>query len=472
MRAKVQADWFKPFRPEEVNFNYTEANAWQYNFFVPQDVNTMIDWMGGNEPFDEFLTELFTVSSETSGRHQADITGLIGQYAHGNEPSHHMAYLYNYAGKPWKTQHRVREILHTMYHNQPDGLSGNEDCGQMSSWYVLSAMGFYPVTPGSVDYILGAPLFDEVKLNLENGESFVIKASNQSEENQYVKSVEMNGKPLRKAFIKHQDMMNGGSLEFTMSENPVKDWYTEFPVQRITEEQIVPVPYVKKGNNTFVDKASIELGCADNESEIFYTLGESIKKKSFKKYTRAIKLEKTTTIHFYAQKEDKKSATLKTTFHQVPANISIKLDATYANQYAASGDHALIDGLKGGDNFKTGTWQGYQGQDVVATIDLSEKQKVNKLTVGFLQDSKSWIVYPEWVEILVSDDGERFVSIRKITNEVSQKKMGAMVQRFAFDVDKEVRFIKMIAKNPGVLPEWHLGAGGKPWIFTDEMEIE
>ena len=147
-RAKKSHTWFAPFRPEEVNFNYTEANAWQYSLFVPQDISGHIKLMGGAKNYEQHLDNMFSASTKTSGREQPDVTGLIGQYAHGNEPSHHMAYLYNYVGKPHKTQKIVRQILDEQYTHLPDGLSGNEDCGQMSAWYVLSAMGFYSVTPG------------------------------------------------------------------------------------------------------------------------------------------------------------------------------------------------------------------------------------------------------------------------------------------------------------------------------------
>ena len=148
MVSKTAHRWCNPFDPTEVNFHYTEANSWQYSLYVPQDVEGLIKYLGGPAALEKYLDDLFSSSSETSGREQADITGLIGQYAHGNEPSHHMAYLYNYIGKPWKTQARVHEIMTELYQAQPDGLPGNEDCGQMSSWYVFSAMGLYPVCPG------------------------------------------------------------------------------------------------------------------------------------------------------------------------------------------------------------------------------------------------------------------------------------------------------------------------------------
>ena len=177
LRAKMNSSWFAPFDPAEVNFNYTEANAWQYSLFAPQDVDGLIKLMGGPEKLEAHLDALFVAPDATSGRHQVDITGLIGQYAHGNEPSHHMAYLYNYTGKPWKAQEKLDQIMNELYSNTPDGLSGNEDCGQMSSWYNLSAMGFYSVTPGTDYYMVGAPRFTETTMHLENGNTFTRKSS-------------------------------------------------------------------------------------------------------------------------------------------------------------------------------------------------------------------------------------------------------------------------------------------------------
>ena len=159
MRARLNGGWFKPFEPSEVNFNYTEANSWQYSLFVPQDVSGLINLFGGNEKFEQRLDDLFATNSETTGRHQADITGLIGQYAHGNEPSHHIAHLYNFVGQPWKTQGLTDQIMKKLYFNNPNGLAGNEDCGQMSAWLVMSALGFYPLNPASNQYTFGTPWF-------------------------------------------------------------------------------------------------------------------------------------------------------------------------------------------------------------------------------------------------------------------------------------------------------------------------
>ena len=224
MRPRSNGGWVEPFDPREVTSAFTEANSWQYTFFAPQDISGLVALMGGRAKFAGKLDQLFTVESRTTGREQVDITGLIGQYAHGNEPSHHMAYLYDYVGQPWKTQMRVRQIMDQFYKPGPDGLIGNEDCGQMSAWYVLSAAGFYPVTPGSTVYAIGTPLFPEVRFNLQNGKSFVVRAVNASERNIYIQSARMNGKTYNKSFLLHQDLMAGGELVFTMGPRPNVRW--------------------------------------------------------------------------------------------------------------------------------------------------------------------------------------------------------------------------------------------------------
>lgn len=192
MRAKENARWFEPFDPRSVSFNYTEANAWQYSFFAPQDVAGLIELYGGRENFVRKLDQLFSEREELSGRNQLDISGMIGQYAQGNEPSHHVSYLFNYAGAPWRTQELVRRIVDSLYGAEPDGLCGNDDCGQMSAWYVFSAMGFYPVTPGLPYYSIGSPLFDRVTIRLEDGKQFVIRTESNSARNKFIQSARLN----------------------------------------------------------------------------------------------------------------------------------------------------------------------------------------------------------------------------------------------------------------------------------------
>jgi len=222
----VNADgsWKTPFNPRFSNHRrdeYVEGNSWQWSWFVPHDIDGLIALHGGRKPFIQKLDSLFSVQSDIDGNNSsADITGLVGQYAHGNEPSHHIAYLYNYVGQPWKTQELADKILNTLYFNDANGLSGNEDCGQMSAWYILSSLGIYQVSPGDPTYTLGRPLFSEAKVHLENGKTFVVKAQNNSVVNKYVTKVSLNGTPLKTPFITHEDILKGGTLEFVMSAHP------------------------------------------------------------------------------------------------------------------------------------------------------------------------------------------------------------------------------------------------------------
>lgn len=211
---------FDPFYSSYGECDWVEGNSWQYSFFVPHDVEGLIALHGDKNTFAEALDKLFSVPTDMSGHDvPIDITGLIGQYAHGNEPSHHVAYLYNYTGQPHKTQEKVHEIMTTLYTTQPDGLCGNEDCGQMSAWYVYSAMGFYPVNPAGGVYVFGKPMLDKADLKI-GANTFTIEAHNLSKENIYIQSIKLNGEKYNKLYITHQDIVKGGKLEFEMGAQP------------------------------------------------------------------------------------------------------------------------------------------------------------------------------------------------------------------------------------------------------------
>jgi predicted alpha-1,2-mannosidase len=210
--------WTPGFAPLKSKNNlYAEGNAWQYLWLVPQDVPGLISILGGEKEFNSRLDEFFKLKSEED---LADLTGLIGQYAHGNEPSHHIAYLYTYSGQQWKTAEKVRFILKDMYLGIPDGIIGNEDCGQMSAWYVFSSLGFYPVFPASGMYVIGSPLFDKATINLDGGKKFTVESINNGPKNIYIQSITLNGKSYQKAYILHTDIMNGGLLKIVMGSKP------------------------------------------------------------------------------------------------------------------------------------------------------------------------------------------------------------------------------------------------------------
>ena len=219
---------FDPRRSEHRKDDYCEGNGWQYLWLTPQHPYKLIELLGGDEAFAGKLSQLFEQESVITGQGESpDISGLIGQYAHGNEPGHHTSYLFAYAGKPWKTQQLVRKIMATQYRNDHDGYAGNEDCGQMSAWYVLSAMGFYPVNPASGIYVIGSPAVDYAKIELPKGKTFEIFAKNNSSDNIYIQSAKLNGKPLERSYFTHKELVAGGRLELQMGSQPNKLWASQ-----------------------------------------------------------------------------------------------------------------------------------------------------------------------------------------------------------------------------------------------------
>ncbi len=230
MRGKLSnGQWTTPFDPafsKHEGSDYTEGNAWQYLWLAPQDVNGLIELLGGKDAFADKLDQLFNVEEGVKGNEaSSDISGLIGAYAHGNEPGHHTSFLFNYAGRAWRTQELNRQIQETMYTNKPDGLCGNEDCGQMSAWYVFSAMGFYPVNPSELKYQFGSPIVQEAKIEVAPGKFFTMKAPLASKDNKYIQEVKLNGQVIDRTFITHQEIIDGGTLEFTMGTEPNKECF-------------------------------------------------------------------------------------------------------------------------------------------------------------------------------------------------------------------------------------------------------
>ena len=477
MRGKMNGMFAKPFDPTEVNFMLTEANTWQYTFFVPQDISGLMALMGGEEEFVNKLDTLFSTHASLSGRQQSDITGLIGQYAHGNEPSHHMAYLYNFAGQPWKTQKMVRKIMGELYGPGPDGLCGNEDCGQMSAWYVLSSMGFYPVTPGKDQYIIGSPVFEKVIINLENGKQFKIIAGDNSPEDIHITAATLNDTAYNKSYFTHDDIMKGGEFSLEMDEHYSDTWGVgegNIPVSSINEHPITPVPFIIADSRSFVKDLDIELANIFPDAEIFFDYGDSKTKGAYLPYSRPIKITRPIHLRSYAiRNQFSVSPVISGEFNLMPEGRSVKIKFPYSSQYAAGGDHGLIDMLRGGDNFRTGFWHGYHGVDLDAIIDLGSKQKISSISAGFLQDQRSWIFMPEFVEVHISEDGQDYQSIGTVRNAVPQNEEGAITKDFQFRPPAvDIRYIRVYAKNIGVCPEWHPGSGNPAWIFVDEIMIK
>ena len=478
MRPRKNGNWLSPFEPREVNNHYTEANSWQYSFFVPQDISGLINLMGGEKAFEQKLDELFSATSETEGRTQADITGLIGQYAHGNEPSHHMVYLYNYIGKPNKTQEKVYQILTEFYKNNPDGLIGNEDCGQMSAWYVLSSMGFYQVCPGKPEYTIGSPLFDNIKINLENGKTFQITKKNASDKFQYIQASKLNEKISNNSVLSHSTIVGGGILELSLQEKlDEKNMFGKSgklrPSTAITTKQIIPVPIIITPFKLTETKKTISIEHPDHKVKLYYTIDGTEPTNKSKIYTGSFTSDTSITIKAKAYLGLESSSTTMATAYKKPNTWKVNIQSQYNKQYDAGGDEGIIDGQHATINWRSGGWQGYQGQDFNCIVDLGKVMAIQYVTAEFLQDTRSWILYPKEVIYEISEDGINYKPFGVIKNGVAADDYDLQMRTFFNNntVKINARYVKIKATNFGKLPDWHQGNGGDAFIFIDEIEV-
>ena len=443
MRPKKNGGWNKPFDPKEINNNFTEGNSWQYSFFVPQDIPGMIQAYGGAAKFEAKLDEIFNSESKTTGREQVDVTGLIGQYAHGNEPSHHMAYLYNYVGKPEKTTEKVHYILDNFYKNAPDGLIGNEDCGQMSAWYVLSSLGIYDVTPGKAEWSVTQSSFEKIKVNLEDKTAKDI-------------SKQMPIDELKYFGIKNNDKVVSDGFSFN---------------------EIIPVPVIQAESKSFKDTMKVEIISQNPNDTIYFFVSDKddyLAKKAFVLYSKPFEILETSTISAYIKKDENQSNTISATYFKKPNNYTIDIKSKYNPQYTAGGDEGIIDGISGSENWRKGEWQGYQSQDFEAVIDLQSEKNVSNFSATFLQDSRSWILMPTKVDYYSSSDNVHFTLIGTVENNLDPKYNENKIQNFEYKSLKEInaKYIKVKAYNFGKLPEWNQGFGGDAFIFIDEITIK
>lgn len=476
-RAKSNATWHTPFDPFEVNFNYTEANAWQYRFAAPQDVSGMIRLHGGRENFAKALDEIFSAKTATSGRVQADLTGLVGQYVQGNEPSHHIAYLYNFVGQPHKTQQRVQQIMREMYSDQPDGLSGNEDCGQMSAWFVFSAMGFYPVNPVGGQYVLGSPLFEKTILHLPTGNKFMVQAKAKSDKNIYLQNARLGGVPYARSYIWHDKIAYGGELIFEMIDLP-SIWGTRpenCPVSKIDAPAIVTTPFVAAGKRVFEKKQSIQLATPDTATLIFYTLDGSVPTSKSKTYAKPFSISKNTTLRAIAVRDGQTSNELNAVFTKMRDGLKVeKYNCQFSNQYTGRGKTGLVDQIRGAADFRSGDWQGFEGQNFDVVFDLGKKQGIDRVVAGFLQDENSWIFFPKKVRVEISADGKNFQPAGEVETKVAPAQKGTFQQDFEVKMQAgaAARFVRVVGESLMVCPADHKGAGLPCWLMADEVLVD
>jgi hypothetical protein len=342
----------------------------------------------------------------------------------------------------------------------------------MSAWYVLSALGFYQVNPSAPVYAFGTPLFKEARINLENGKTFTIKAPAVSKQNFYIKSARLNGIPHTKSFITHDEIMRGGTLEFEMTNAPVKTAFQEFPVSA-TEQEFSAVPLIEAGERVFKDKTEIRLKSVTPNSRIFFTIDGSEPDEKSAQYQKPFPIDRTTTVKAVAMNEKgEKSLAAEAVVRKKPNDWAVKILSKYSSQYTGGGDEGLIDGIRGTTNFAAGAWQGYQGQDFVAVIDLQREIEIKELGGGFLQVARSWIWMPTRIEFEASSDGINFRPIAEIKTDVAPENMENTARDYRTEIaPTRARFIRVKARNLGKIPAWHPGAGGDAYIFVDEIFI-
>ena len=433
VHARRNGGFVTPFDPTEVNNHFTEANSWQYSTYVPHDLDKWVERIGGKEKAVEFLDSLFEGHNAMSGRDQADVTGLIGMYAHGNEPSHHAAWLYSLLGQPKKTEKYVHKILDELYTSEPDGLCGNEDCGQMSAWYVLASLGLYEPCPGSGQWVKTKPIFTS---NLSPLTSHLSPLTCPD-------SLRITPCPVfndwRIQMTGDGDYL-GEAWEYAADE--ARFFYRDddgkiYPVLNCLEERrnVCPFGVFSSTKETEVEYAAQIDGCLMSQ---FVT-------------QRLVRVQTDKHVTYLTQP---------------------------APQYTENGPEGMIDNIFGNINYRIGGWQGWQG-DMVAVVELDKARSVSLVGVNCLENMRSWIFYPKSIKIEYSLDGENWMpygdkeEVKTAPGDDPQARQGESTTQL-FSIFKKVRakYFKLTVENYGTLPDWHISAGEQAWLFVDEIIIK
>lgn len=466
MRPRKNGNWLSPFYPNEINNHFTEGNSWQYSFYAPHDLSGLIELHGGPDKFEAKLNELFSISTKTRGREQADVTGLIGQYAHGNEPSHHMTFLYNFVGKPEKSSALVKRICTDFYKNSPDGLIGNEDCGQMSAWYVFSAMGMYPVCPGDGRYVLVQPQMEESKLHLESGVDFVITARNAGAGKWT--GLKLNTTTFSVTELWHKDLMKGGALEYVFSNTATPQFLS--PVSKVEGMAPTAAPLIQSTSQVFKQSQTLTLTpLFTGVDKIVYSINGGQEQT----YSQPIQLDANAEVVARAISSNDSSALVKARFYKLKNDYQINLLSSPDPQYAADGAQTLSDGIPPETDWRKGNWLGIQSANFECTVDMLTKKTIQEISLTCLQDSRSWILFPSALRVFVSSDGKKYTLVGEAANEVSPADYTVNIKdlKVKLNAPATVRYVKVQATQYGKLPEGHAGKGGDSYIFAGELEV-
>lgn len=501
MRGRLaDSTWRRDFSPTEWGGPFTEGSAWHYTWSVMHDPQGLIALMGGEVAFAAKIDQLFAsppdfeVGSYRREIHEMTemVAGNMGQYAHGNQPVHHLIYLYNYARQPWKTQKWAREVMDRLYGPGPDGLCGDEDNGQMSAWYVFSAMGFYPVSPGVSQYVIGSPLFPKMILNLPNGRTFEIIAHNNAAGNRYIQSAKLNGKAYNRNWISHEAISAGGTLAFEMGPAPNESWGSapesvpyslsdEFGWEQLRQStsaapdlrKTVAPPVMGSAKQHFRKELLVPITCATEGARIHYTLDGSLPTDLSPVYSQPLPLSTSATLRAIAYKPGMyKSELIAFDYIRLPNDFSIRHSVPWSPRYAAGGALALIDGVKGTRKYRDGKWQGFEGTDLVLEIDMKSSREVNSLSAGFLQYPGRRITWPEAVSFALSDNGKNWREVASFNIDPGEQRQGIKLKELTAKVEREsARYVRVTMLHPKVAQDQE-GRSGSAWLLMDEITIE
>ena len=474
VRARTNGSFLADADPREVNNHYTEANAWQYSFSPVHDLQGWFKLLGkgdagkGRAKVESNLDALFAEENATTGRTQVDITGLIGQYAHGNEPSHHIAWLYNVTGSPFKTQERIAEILGKFYTVEPDGLVGNEDCGQMSAWYIMAGAGIYPLVPGIPVYMLTTPAWDSLRVVLPNGNRLKISTHGEGD---YVNHLTVNGKDYTRNYISHDQLLKGGIWNFYLSKTPT-DWGMDelFTTDLHTQTPAAPVLEIAR---SFKDSTFLVVHPSAMPADSMVMLNSAGKR--FRTVDDTLRIYTTDTLYaaYYLHGEPGHIARAIAT--RKPGKWKAQITAGIPNpQYTAGGDAALVDGITGDADWRKGGWIGAQDQDVIIELTHPAAVAVSTVDVHLLKDIRSWIAFPERVILYVESNGKWNEAGTQSLKESALSPGDSETRSVKFVLPDETVISRLKIKliNPGPLPAWHPGAGGASFIFLDEIRVD
>lgn len=470
--------------------NYISGNIWGYSTYTPQDMTGIIQLHGGAKKYDKFLDKIFNDTSKMKGEQHGDISGFIGKYGHGDEPSHHMTYLYDYVGQPWKTQKLVHQVMKTQYFDKPNGLINNEDLGQMSAWYIFSSMGFYPVSPVDAKYVFGSPSFKMMQIHLENGNIFTIKAPKVSEKNIYIQSVKLNEKLYDKVYINHSEIMKGGVLEFEMGEKPNFSFGKKtdaLPITLLNKQPkiILKACFTPEDPNPdifFTNQRKITLQSTNDSAIIRYTIDGSEPNANSAIYKNPLTINKYTLLKAacFSDKRTNKLSRSRTFAKEYFKSILADLPENYPKihyspvpkRYGKADGSQLIDQRLATMNFSDGRWTGISGKNIEAVIDLGKQVKINEINLRTLTDTHVWIFPPKNITVYTSLNNENFTKIAALNSIATPKneEKRILIHKLNF-VALKTRYVKVKMDNFGPIPAWHGGAGKLPWLFVDEIII-